>query len=40
MNQTRGDMIEAHLLLELLVDGVHGILDGDALKVPRGDLEA
>lgn len=29
----------ADLLLELLVDGVHGILDGDTLQIPGGDLQ-
>lgn len=27
-------------LLECLVDGIHGILDGDALHVPRSDFQA
>jgi hypothetical protein len=27
-------MADAHLLLELLVDGIECVLDGDALEVP------
>jgi hypothetical protein len=28
-----------YLLLELLVDGIHGIFDGDALEVASGHFE-
>lgn len=28
------------LLLVLLVDGIHGILDSDALHAPCGDMQA
>lgn len=30
----------ADLLLVLLVDGIQGILDGDTLQIPGGDLQA
>lgn len=30
----------ADLLLVLLVDGIHGIFDGDTLQIPGGDLQA
>jgi hypothetical protein len=33
-------MIVTHPLLECLVDGIHGILDSDALHVPCGDFQA
>lgn len=29
-----------NLLLVLLVDGIHGVLDGDALHAPCGDMQA
>lgn len=29
----------ADLLLVLLVDGIQGILDGDTLQIPGGDLQ-
>lgn len=31
---------ETDLLLELFVDGIQGILDGDTLQIPGGDLQA
>jgi hypothetical protein len=35
----QSDEIRTHLLLELLVDGVQCILDGDTLQVSCGDFE-
>lgn len=31
---------DAYLLLVLLVDGIERVLDGDALQIPGGDLQA
>lgn len=31
--------VYADLLLELFVDGIQGILDGDTLQIPGGDLQ-
>lgn len=36
----RLDEVKTHSLLVCLVDGIHGILDGDALEVARGDLHS
>lgn len=32
--------MKTDLLLVLLVDGIHGILDSDALHAPCGDMQA